>query len=339
VKPQVTDANFAAMAKKYSGDPGSKDNGGAYPPFKYGDMVKEFSSAVAAVKPGEINPNLIETTYGIHLIQRLPYSAVKQQYDAQFPEISGMVADSVISSQLMTGGEITVKPSAPAQIKEALRQPGNHKKDKTVVATFKGGEMTMANLLGWIDVMPGQNRAQVIQVLPTLQDSQVTAFTKNLAMRQVLLHRADSAKIDVPAADKEQLKAQFLNLVQQTWMGLGLSPKDLADSAKTEKDREHLAAAKVDTLMSRILAGEAQPVGIQMPVRAALDVKYKADLNASGIERAVEIAKKAKASADSARALQPSALPQFGGAPGSAQQAPPAQTPPPSAPPAGKKKP
>src|SRR4051812_5096085 len=55
VKPQVTDANFAAMARKYSGDPGSVANGGAYPPFRYGDMVKEFSAGVAAVKPGEIN--------------------------------------------------------------------------------------------------------------------------------------------------------------------------------------------------------------------------------------------------------------------------------------------
>ena len=104
-----------------------------------------------------------------------------------------------------------------------------------------------------------------MQFVPTWPDTQVTAFTKNLTMRQLLLHKADSAKVDVPATEKTNLKAQFNNLVQQTWMQLGLSPKELADSGKTEKDRERIASARMDSLMSRIMNGEANPVGVPIP--------------------------------------------------------------------------
>ena len=325
VLSQVTDANFAAMAKRYSSDPGSKDRGGLYPPFPRGDMVAPFSAGVEAVKPGEINKNLIETDFGYHIIQRPSYASIKAEYDQVFPRVSGQTVDSALTEGLMTGGKIEVKSSAAAAVKEAMKNPGAHKKDRTVVSTFQGGDMTVGEFLGWIDVMPGQTRGQVMQIVPTWPDTQVNAFTKNLTMRQLLLHKADSAKVDVPAQEKQNLKVQFNNLVQQTWMQLGLSPKELADSGKTEKDRERIAAARVDSLMSRILAGEANPVGVQMPVKAALDVKYEAELNSAGIDRAVEAARKVRASADSARASQPSGIPVPGGAP--SQGAPPVQPP------------
>ena len=50
-------------------------------------------------------------------------------------------------------------------------------------------------------------------------------------------------------------------------------------------------------------------------VKAALDVKYEAEINSAGIDRAVEAARKARASADSARAAQPSSIPRPAGHP------------------------
>jgi hypothetical protein len=77
--------------------------------------------------------------------------------------------------------------------------------------------------------------------------------------------------------------------------------------------------------MSRIMNGEAQPVNVPMPLKAALDVKYDAELNSAGIDRAVESARKVRASADSARMAQPSSVP-LPGAPAGA--APPTTQPP-----------
>lgn len=326
--PQLTDANFAAMAKRHSSDPGSKDNGGLYMPFPRTDMIPEFSAGVEAVKPGEINKNLIETTYGYHIIQRPTYATVKATYDQMFPRIAQTSVDSIVTDDILKNSDIEVKSSAPTAIKEAIKNPGANKKNRTVVSTFKGGDMTVGEMLAWIDVM-GQYRNQIMQMVPTWPDTQVTAFTKNITMREVLLHKADSAKIDVPAQERANLNTQFTALIQQTWMQLGLSPKELADSGKTEEERERIAVARVDSLMSRIMNGEAQPVPVQMPVKAALDVKYEAEINSAGIDRAVEAARKARASADSARAAQPSSIP-MPGAPG-------AGGPPPTQPPGTKR--
>jgi peptidyl-prolyl cis-trans isomerase C len=59
--------NFAELAKKYSEDPGSKDNGGEYT-FPRGQMVKQFEDTAFSLKPGEIS-DIIETQYGFHIIK------------------------------------------------------------------------------------------------------------------------------------------------------------------------------------------------------------------------------------------------------------------------------
>jgi peptidyl-prolyl cis-trans isomerase C len=60
-------ADFAALAKQYSEDPGSKDNGGEYK-FPRGQMVAEFEAAAFALKPGEIS-DVVTTQFGYHIIK------------------------------------------------------------------------------------------------------------------------------------------------------------------------------------------------------------------------------------------------------------------------------
>jgi parvulin-like peptidyl-prolyl isomerase len=60
--------DFAALAKQYSEDPGSKDNGGLYEDFGRGAMVKPFEDAAFSVPVGEIS-GIVETTYGYHILQ------------------------------------------------------------------------------------------------------------------------------------------------------------------------------------------------------------------------------------------------------------------------------
>ena len=66
-------ANFAALAKKYSKDPGSASNGGKLTISK-GQTVPPFDKAAFALKKGELSQP-VKTQYGYHIIQ--PLSDVK----------------------------------------------------------------------------------------------------------------------------------------------------------------------------------------------------------------------------------------------------------------------
>jgi peptidyl-prolyl cis-trans isomerase D len=61
-------ADFAALAKANSDDPGSKDNGGELGFFQRGKMVPAFENAAFALQPGQIS-GLVKTSFGYHIIQ------------------------------------------------------------------------------------------------------------------------------------------------------------------------------------------------------------------------------------------------------------------------------
>ncbi|HET8657361.1 MAG TPA: peptidylprolyl isomerase [Longimicrobiaceae bacterium] len=62
-------ADFAVLAKRYSDDPGSKEQGGELGWFRHdGHMVKEFEDMAFALRPNQISP-IVKTDYGYHIIQ------------------------------------------------------------------------------------------------------------------------------------------------------------------------------------------------------------------------------------------------------------------------------
>ncbi|HHW43057.1 MAG TPA: hypothetical protein GXX25_04485 [Desulfotomaculum sp.] len=61
-------ADFAALAREKSKDTGTKDKGGLFT-FAPGEVVPEFEQAVKNLKPGEITPEPVKTTYGYHIIK------------------------------------------------------------------------------------------------------------------------------------------------------------------------------------------------------------------------------------------------------------------------------
>ena len=83
-------ADFAALAKAQSQDPGSAQQGGDLGLFARDTMVKPFADAAFAMKVGEIS-NVVESEFGLHVIKltaiqpggEKPFEAVRATLDAE----------------------------------------------------------------------------------------------------------------------------------------------------------------------------------------------------------------------------------------------------------------
>lgn len=63
-------ADFAQLAKVFSGDPGSAKKGGDLGWYNRTDFVKEFAEAASRLDPGEIS-DVVRTEFGYHIIQMI----------------------------------------------------------------------------------------------------------------------------------------------------------------------------------------------------------------------------------------------------------------------------
>lgn len=60
--------DFSKLAKQYSEDPGSKNNGGLYEKFERGSMVQPFDSLAFSLPLGSVS-EVFETPYGYHVMK------------------------------------------------------------------------------------------------------------------------------------------------------------------------------------------------------------------------------------------------------------------------------
>jgi hypothetical protein len=301
VRARLTTANFADMAKRYSSDPGSAQRGGDLGAFPRADMVKPFGDAVAALRPGDISP-LVETSFGYHIIQRPTYASAKAQYDPVFSQSSGQRAESIYVAKIDLDAKIDVRANAGTLAKDAARDLGGSRGKTDVMATYKGGQLDVGKFVTWVESYPPQMRLP--QQMAQAPDSLVRQFVKSVARQEVMLRMADSAGVTVSAEDKAQLTNEFRSVLTSVWQQLGLEPRALADSARSVPEREKLAAARIESYMDRILAGQAQPIQIPPPVQAVLAARYDGKTYPAGVDRALERARKLRTVADSTRAAQ-----------------------------------
>jgi peptidyl-prolyl cis-trans isomerase D len=101
-------ADFAALAKKYSEDPGSKDTGGLYKNVEHGKMVPEFDKAAFSLPVGKIS-DPVKTNFGYHILKvdahrqarTRPFEEVKPELEAQVKAQKQRHAADALATQLL----------------------------------------------------------------------------------------------------------------------------------------------------------------------------------------------------------------------------------------------
>jgi peptidyl-prolyl cis-trans isomerase SurA len=88
-------ADFATAAKRFSQDPGSKDQGGSLNWFRRGVMVPEFERVAFSLRPGVVS-DPVESPFGYHIIQveRIQPGEVQARHILLIPDIDSVHVDS-----------------------------------------------------------------------------------------------------------------------------------------------------------------------------------------------------------------------------------------------------
>jgi peptidyl-prolyl cis-trans isomerase D len=117
-------ADFAALAKKYSEDPGSKDNGGLYKNVEHGKMVAEFDKAAFELPVGKIS-DPVQTSFGYHILKvdahRQPaqktLAEVKPELEQQIRTQKERAAADALANQVLSDAKSGGLDKAAAQHK------------------------------------------------------------------------------------------------------------------------------------------------------------------------------------------------------------------------------
>lgn len=335
IRAQTTPQNFIAMTAKTE-EPGGVERKGDLGAFTQVGMVPEFTKGTLETKPGEVS-KVVRSAFGYHIIYRPTYAEVKDKVGPQLAQHPMAAAESTYLAGIDSSAKTKVDKNAPVTVRAVARNPLGYANDNSTVAEYTGGKLTASRLADILMAYPPTQQIRQQIVRPDVPDSALVGLVKVLVRNQIIVKQADSAKITLDSAEMSNFHMGFRTNLTGAWTQMGVDPKVLADSAKSDAEREKLAGTKVDSYFDKLVKNEVGFADIAYPVARSLEKKYKFSVNDAGLDKALEKAKAVRGSADSLKAKQgpptPGAeAPPAGAAPAGA---PPAGTPP-ATPPAGK---
>ena len=155
-------ADFAALAKQYSEDPGSKEKGGDLDFFPRGQMVPEFEASAFSLMPGQVS-DLVKTQYGFHIIKVVDKQAgATQPLEQVRPRIQEILASQIADRQITDRSQ---------QLASRVKNPA----DLDTVAAELGLKVEETGFFQRAEPVPGLGAApQVADAAFTMQDNAVS---------------------------------------------------------------------------------------------------------------------------------------------------------------------
>lgn len=239
-------ADFAALARQYSQDPGSARNGGDLPWFGPGAMVAEFDSAAFATPTGTISQPF-RTRFGYHIINKLdsrtlaPLAELRPQImDAISNDDRSIMPARAVIDRLVAERHAKVLPKALGKIRKMLTKnatgydsimKAKMAVSDLVVATYDGGgRITLAEVMERVPVTSSTDIENAVNHIGgaaniLLREKLRTDFIDNLANTNpdyrnllneyrdgILLYEISSRKVwDRAARDTTGLEEYFRN--------------------------------------------------------------------------------------------------------------------------------
>ena len=317
-------ADFSGLAATISEDPGSKPDSGYLPPGPKGRFVPAFDSAGWTLDPGEVS-GLVETAFGYHILKRPTLAEARPRVREYLVARAGARLDSLYMDSLAQSRELEVVKDAPAAIRSALEAPEASRRSDKALVRYKGGALTVKDLLRWTRALPPQYVSQLRQA----DDAMLNRFAQLVTQNVLLLQQADSAGISATPEEWNTLRGRYQGQVDSLKAEMGLGA-DVTDSSVALSERQKVAALKVERYFDQLIAGKTRLRPLPSALATMLRERLDYTIRDGGIDRALELATKEQEKTDSSAA--PGAMQRAPGPPPVPRTAP--SAPPPAQPPA-----
>jgi peptidyl-prolyl cis-trans isomerase D len=239
-------ADFAELAKKYSEDPGSAQNGGLLPPLTRGRTVPEFEKAAFGTPVGQTT-GIIHTSYGFHIIR------VEGKQNARMKPLDEVKEQIEPILKQQKAAALAQKLSDTVQ--SLARTNGLDK-----AAADKGLTVTTTDFLAKSDPLPGIGNSQDLMgdifSMKKMDPPEIASIPQGYAVYQV----TDVEPAQTPTFDQIKAKVEDEFKTQRAQQMLAQKTQELSDRAHSEHDLQKAAKELGATVKTSDLVGPTEQV-------------------------------------------------------------------------------
>jgi peptidyl-prolyl cis-trans isomerase D len=281
-------ANFGRLASQKSEDPGSAKSGGSLGLVTRGTLVKAFEDAAWGLKPGEYS-GTVQTPWGYHIIWRPTLEQVRDSYAVGLRGVMVQRLDSLYADSVTRETGIKVKSSAAAAARSAAQNMRDAKTSGRVLASYRGGKLTVRTFVRWLEAFPPQTRQAVAQA----PDSTLVQFIQTVVRNEMMIQAAKARHIGLSATDRDTIRHLFRDDVATMEARLGVAPESLAADTAARRSRSDAAAHRVDQYFAGLVSSPAAHAFFEVPPFLAdlLRDRSSWSISPAGVDRALEKAR------------------------------------------------